>query len=120
MIAAAHLPWRIASGRSVALSDDDDFGTCLPMGIASGAGCADSAPRWNARPLTKWCVESTRPQRHVPLMSRRLLVTLLVSAASLGIRDALAAEDSCAVKLFRWQEDCRNLRERQASLGALE
>jgi Alginate export len=50
----------------------------------------------------------------------RLFAALFACAASLGIRAALAAEDSCAVKPFRWQEDCRNLREREASLGVLE
>jgi len=53
------------------------------------------------------------------LRCRRLLVALLASAASLGLRSALAAEDPCAVKLFRWQEDCRDLRARAAALGAL-
>jgi len=52
------------------------------------------------------------------LRCRRLLVARLASAASLGLRTALAAEDPCAVKLFRWQEDCRNLRGRAAALGA--
>lgn len=50
----------------------------------------------------------------------RLLAALLASAAPLGIRAALAVEDSCAVKPFRWQEDCRNFRQREASLGVLE
>ena len=54
------------------------------------------------------------------LRCRPLLVALLASAASLGLRSALAAEDPCAVKLFRWQEDCRNLRGRAAAPGALE
>ena len=52
------------------------------------------------------------------LRCRRLLVARLASGASLGLRTALAAEDPCAVKLFRWQEDCRNLRGRAAALGA--
>jgi hypothetical protein len=54
------------------------------------------------------------------LRCRRLVAALLAGAAFLGVRAALAAEDSCAVKPFRWQEDCRKLREREASLGALE
>jgi hypothetical protein len=58
--------------------------------------------------------------RREGLRCRRLLIALLASAASFAIRDAPAAEDPCAVKLFRWQEDCRNLRDRQASLGPLE
>src|SRR5438309_9306435 len=52
------------------------------------------------------------------LRCRRLLVARLASGASLGLRTALVAEDPCAVKLFRWQEDCRNLRGRAAALGA--
>src|ERR1700730_19464767 len=59
--------------------------------------------------------------RREGLRCRRLLIALLASAASFAIRDAPAAEeDPCAVKLFRWQEDCRNLRDRPASLGPLE
>jgi hypothetical protein len=58
--------------------------------------------------------------RREGLRCRRLLIALLAGAASFAIRDAAAAEDPCAVKLFRWQEDCRNLRDRQASLGPLE
>jgi hypothetical protein len=54
------------------------------------------------------------------LQCRRLLIALLAGAASFAIRGAPAAEDPCAVKPFRWQEDCRNLRDRQASLGPLE
>ena len=54
--------------------------------------------------------------RREGLRCRRLLIALLASGASFAIRDAPAAEDPCAVKLFRWQEDCRNLRDRQASL----
>jgi hypothetical protein len=60
-----------------------------------------------------------RRRREAP-RCRRLLIALLASAASFAIRDAPAAEDPCAVKLFRWQEDCRNLFDRQASLGPLE
>src|SRR5207302_1322941 len=65
-------------------------------------------------------LKSTRWRRHVPVMlrCRRLLVARLASGASLGLRTALAAEDPCAVKLFRWQEGCRNLRGRAAALGA--
>jgi hypothetical protein len=51
---------------------------------------------------------------------RRLLIALLASAATFAIRDAPAVEDPCAVKLFRWQEDCRDLRDRQTLLGPLE
>jgi hypothetical protein len=51
---------------------------------------------------------------------RCLPAALLASAAFLGIRAAAAAEDPCAVKVFRWQEDCRNLRGREATLGVLE
>jgi hypothetical protein len=46
-------------------------------------------------------------RRREPPRCRRLLIALLASAASFAIRDAPAAEDPCAVNLFRWQEDCR-------------
>jgi hypothetical protein len=35
------------------------------------------------------------------------------------VHDALA-DSACALKPFRWQEDCSNLRDRQASLRGLE
>ena len=64
-------------------------------------------------------MNATRSRRAVPLC-RRLLIAVLTGAAAVGVRDAPAAEDPCAVRLFRWQEDCRYLRGREASLGALE
>jgi hypothetical protein len=54
------------------------------------------------------------------LRCRPLVIALLASAASIATGNAPAAEDPCAVKLFRWQEDCRDLRDRGASLGAVE
>lgn len=61
-----------------------------------------------------------RADRMEGLRCRPLLIALLASAASFATGNAPAAEDPCAVKLFRWQEDCRDLRDREASLGAAE
>lgn len=47
------------------------------------------------------------------------LVALLGAIASLAGGNALAA-DTCAVQMFRWYEDCSNLRSEEASLSALE
>jgi hypothetical protein len=60
------------------------------------------------------------PEHRGGLRCRPLLIALLASAASFATGNAPAAEGPCAVKLFRWQEDCRNLSDRQASLGPLE
>jgi alginate export protein len=61
-------------------------------------------------------------RRHVPGIvtggkgrGGRALTAALLLVAALGVDNASAAGSSCPVKMFRWEEDCSNLRSESAS-----